>query len=36
MPTVGNTRCSEWFRLTSTVTCVMTHVKDPGVDRYHD
>ena len=24
------------LRLTSTVTCMMTHVKDRAVDRYHD
>jgi hypothetical protein len=30
MPAVGNIRCLERFRLTSTVTCMMTHVKDPA------
>ncbi|ETZ32507.1 hypothetical protein L842_1978 [Mycobacterium intracellulare MIN_052511_1280] len=24
------------YRLPSTVTCMMTHVKDRGADRYHD
>ncbi len=36
MPAVGNTRCLEKFRLPSTLTCMMMHVKEPGTDRYHD
>jgi hypothetical protein len=33
---VGKTRREYRERSTSTVTCMMTHVKDRGADRYHD
>jgi hypothetical protein len=36
MPAVGKIRRLEKYRLASTVTCMMMHVKDPGVGRYHD